>query len=138
MNLSSVHPTNLHMQNVYLPLKDMLMKSYQLSPTQIQTLVPHMGSCIASGMITVQGLKVAYMYREEVQSSEESGWVFLSGEEGDDYIEDPENLGLYEVNVIANYDADIIAHLNAPAGSHFARNEQGVFERIDFEAMDLE
>ena len=49
-----------------------------------------------------------------------------------------ENLGLYEVNVIANYDADIIAHLNAPAGSHFARNEQGVFERIDFEAMDLE
>ncbi len=26
---------------------------------------------------------------------------------------------------------DIIAHLNAPAGSHFARNEQGVFERID-------
>ena len=114
------------------------MKSYQLSPTQIQTLVPHMRSCIASDMITVQGLKVAYMYREEAQSSDESGWVFLSGEEGDDYIEDPENLGLYEVNVIANYDADIIAHLNAPAGSHFARNEQGVFERIDFEAMDLE
>ena len=114
------------------------MKSYQLSPTQIQTLVPHMGSCIASDMITVHGLKVAYMYREEAQSSDESGWVFLSGEEGDDYIEDPENLGLYEVNVIANYDADIIVHLNAPAGSHFARNEQGVFERIDFEAMDLE
>ena len=89
------------MQNVYLPLKDILMKSYQLCPTQIQTLVPHMGSCIASDMITVQGLKVAYMYREEAQSSEESGWVFLSGEEGDDYIEDPENLGLYEVNVIA-------------------------------------
>ena len=64
--------------------------------------------------------------------------MFLSGEEGDDYIEDPENLGLYEVNVIANYDADIIAYLNAPEGSHFARNEQGVFERIDFEAMDLE
>ena len=51
------------------------MKSYQLSPTQIQTLVPHMGSCIASDMITVQGLKVAYMYREEAQSSDESGWV---------------------------------------------------------------
>ena len=114
------------------------MKSYQLSPTQIQTLVPHMGSCIASDMITVQGLKVAYMYREEAQSSDESGWVFLSGEEGDDYIEDPENLGFYEVNVIANYDADIIAHLNAPAGSHFGRNEQGVFERIDVEEMDLE
>ncbi len=108
------------------------------SEHEFQTLVPHMGSCIASDMITVQGLKVAYMYREEAQSSDESGWVFLSGEEGDDYIEDPENLGLYEVNVIANYDADIIAHLNAPAGSHFARNEQGVFERIDFEAMDLE
>ena len=58
--------------------------------------------------------------------------------EVEQHIEDPENLGLYEVNVIANYDADIIAHLNAPAGSHFARNEQGVFERIDFEAMDLE
>ena len=53
------------------------MKSYQLSPTQIQTLVPHMGSCIASDMITVHGLKVAYMYREEAQSSDESGWGFL-------------------------------------------------------------
>jgi len=52
----------------------------------------------------------------------------LGMHEGDDYIEDPENLGLYEVNVIANYDADIIAHLNAPAGSHFARNEQGVWD----------
>ncbi len=67
-------------------------------------------------MITVQGLKVAYMYREEAQSSDESGWVFLSGKEGDDYIEDPENLGFYEVNVIANYDAGHHCSLKCACG----------------------
>lgn len=45
------------------------------------------------------------------------------GEEGDDYIEDFENLGFYEVNVIVNYDMDIIVYLNVFVGSYFVCNE---------------
>ena len=113
------------------------MKSYQLSPTQIQTLVPHMGSCIASDMMTVRCRIVVFIYFFVVECSDERGGVGVGGEGGDGYGGEPGKLCFYEVNVIANYDADIIAHLNAPAGSHFARNEQGVFDRIDFEVMDL-
>ena len=33
---------------------------------------------------------------------------------------------MYDVNTIANYDPSIIAHLEAPIGSAFGRNEEGM------------
>ena len=68
----------------------------------------------------------------EQDNDVDSGWRFLSGRESDDYMDDPDNVGVYDVNTIANYDRDIIPHLDAPVGSAFERDGgTGAFTEVD-------
>jgi hypothetical protein len=46
---------------------------FKLKPEEIKEVIPEMGSCIASDQITVVGLLVGYMYREEPQDENDSG-----------------------------------------------------------------
>lgn len=64
---------------------------------------------------------VGLMYREEPQNDLDSGWRFLAGDESHDYANKPPNLGLFDVNTIANYDPAIVDKLDAPFGSTFVR-----------------
>jgi hypothetical protein len=61
------------------------------------------------------------MYRQTPTNPGDSGWAFLSGHESDAYMNDPANLGLYDVNTIANYDREIVPFLDAPIGAAFER-----------------
>ena len=61
------------------------------------------------------------MYRESPDHDADSGWRFMTGLESEEYLENSDNLGIYDVNTIANYDQRIIPHLNAPTGSVFER-----------------
>ena len=110
----------------------MRQKNFKLRADQIKPLVAHRGGCIATDMIIVHGRVVGYMYREGPDHDADTGWRFLSGDESDEYMDDPENHGIYAVNTIANYDREIIPFLNAPTGSAFARNpESGEFEQVE-------
>jgi hypothetical protein len=93
------------------------------------------GACFATDHITVEGRKVAFMYRESPDNDIDSGWRFLSGFESDEYMNDPDNHGIYDVNTIANHDPDIIEFLDAPIGTAFEREEgTGAFVEVeDFE-----
>ena len=99
-------------------------KNFRLKAHEIRDVAKGHGGCIASDRITVDGLKVGYMYREEPLNSQDSGWRFLSGEESQEYLDNPAHHEIYEVNTIANYDPDIIPFLAAPAGSSFTRESQ--------------
>jgi len=61
------------------------------------------------------------MYREGRYSPLDSGWRFLAGDESDEYLNNPDHLGLFDVNTIANYDRAIIEHLQAAFGTAFLR-----------------
>lgn len=108
-------------------------KQFKLKPDQIRPLVPRLGGCFASDMITVGGSKVGYMYREGPDFDVDSGWRFLSGTESQEYLDDPGNLQIYDVNTIANYDPDIVPFLDQPVGSAFERQQStGTFAATDF------
>ena len=88
-------------------------------------------------MITVEGCRVGYMYREESQLEDHSGWTFMSGRETQEYVDDPENAMLYDVNTIANYDPEIIPFLDAPMGSAFECDARtGEFVEVPFEPSE--
>jgi hypothetical protein len=91
----------------------------------IMPLAEGRGGCIASDRITVDGCAVGYMYREEPDNDLDSGWRFLAGDESSACMDEATNHAVYDVNTIANMDRDIIAHLDAPAGSAFARMAPG-------------
>lgn len=96
-------------------------------------LIEPMGYCFASDRITCDGEKVGYMYREEPDRDGDSGWRFLAGDEDDEYMDDPNNLDIYDVNTIVHYDSDILEYLHAPINSAFGRNENGLFEEEFFD-----
>lgn len=96
-------------------------KQFKLRPEEIQKLIPPMGACFSTDHITIQGLPVGYMYREEPDNNMDSGWCFFSGTESREYLDDANNISLYDVNTIANYDPAIIPYLDSPSGTQLDR-----------------
>src|SRR6185436_8280418 len=114
-------------------------KRFKLRADLIKPLINRMGGCFATDYITVDGSPVGYMYREAPDHDVDSGWRFFSGKETEQYTNDPDNSGIYEVNTIANYDPAIIPFLSAPIGSAFGRvSGTDKFEPEEFEAEDGE
>lgn len=98
-----------------------------------EQLVESMGYCLATDRILVDGLKVGYMYRENPDDELDSGWRFFSGDEDNEYLDNPDNSGVYELNTIAHYDKDVIPFLHVDFNSSFFRNEENQFEEEPFE-----
>ena len=101
--------------------KIMAEKKFKKNADEFVDLVLPMGGCCATDNITVDGMKVGYMYREEPDYPEDSGWRFFSGTEDQNYVDDQNNTMIYDVNTIANYDTDIIPYLDFPVGTELAR-----------------
>jgi hypothetical protein len=109
-------------------------KKFKLSEAEIKPLAEGFGGCFATDAIVVDGLPVGFFYREEPDFDVDSGWRFLAGNESQDYIDNPDNLAIYDVNTIANYDPDVIPLLGEPIGSAFERDP----ETKQFIAVDLD
>ncbi len=92
-----------------------------INESNIKDLVKGMGYSICSNKITVEGMKVGFMYREEAFDDEDSGWRFLSGTEDQEYANNPDNSKIYGVNAIANHDNAIIPYLKAAIGTEWER-----------------
>ena len=109
------------------------MKKFFLSQNQIKQLVSDdLGGCFITDRVTVDGLKIGYMYREEASRPEDSGWRFFSGDESQEYIDDLTHTGVYAVNTAANYDPDIIPYLGTLAPCAFEKVEGShEYEKVD-------
>lgn len=109
-------------------------REFKLSKEDIAQLIEPMGGCIATDMITVEGMRVGYMVREPPSRPDDSGWCFTAGVETQEYMDDVANHAIYEVNTIANYDPDIIPLLATPPRHAFVRNPNtGKFVEIPYE-----
>jgi hypothetical protein len=96
-------------------------KKFKLLGDQIINLATGYGGCFATDKITVDGELVDYMYREDPSFPEDSGWRFFSGSEDQEYVDDPNNTAIYDVNTIANYDKAIIPYLDLPIGTELEK-----------------
>ena len=108
-------------------------RNYHVKAEDVKDLLPDWegaDGCIATNRITVEGCKVGYCYREKPDGDWDSGWRFTAGDESEEYMDDPNNAGIYKLNTICNDDPDIIPLLNTPAPCAFERDENGVFQQI--------
>ena len=108
-----------------------LDKKFKIAGDKIVDLIGNIGACFATDKITVDGLKVGYMYRETPDDDLDNGWRFFSGTEDQDYVDNPENTCIYNTNTIANYDPAIIPYLDLPEGTHLDRNDDNSFSIIE-------
>jgi len=77
--------------------------------------------CYATNMVMQDGHPVGYMYREEPDTPNDSGWRFFSGKESQDYVDDPSNTKIYPVAFIAQLDRAVIPYLLSSCG-HYGRD----------------
>lgn len=117
-------------------LFDRFKKKNDFIKVEIKKLIewnePNGEGCFASDKITKEGFKVGYMYREQPDEGKpDSGWRFLAGNEDDEYINNPDNLHLFAINTICNYDKDIIPYLKSQIGSTYIRTCSDKFEFDD-------
>jgi hypothetical protein len=69
------------------------------------------------------GYKVGRLYREEPDEEDETGWVFMSDKETQEYVDNSENLQYISLGKVLNLDDSFIDLLNEPIGSEFMRDE---------------
>jgi hypothetical protein len=108
-------------------------KTFKFAADELVSLLNRqMGAGLATNQIMVDGRPVGYMYRERPDENVDSGWRFLSGEESQEYADDPDNWAYYDLNTIANYDRTIIPYLNSEVGAEFERvPATSTFSRVD-------
>lgn len=100
-------------------------KEYLLNARDIRPLLATRMGCIATDRITVDGCRVGFFYREQPSEGRpDTGWRFFAGDESDEYLDNPDNSGVYCLNTIANYDRDIIPLLDSAVGSAYYRDPQ--------------
>lgn len=97
------------------------MKGYKLKKEDLIKLVELKGCCIASDKITIDGLNIGYMYRENPSNESDSGWRFFAGNEDEEYTNNPDNFSIFDLNTICNYDRTIIPYLESKIGSSFEK-----------------
>ncbi|MBR4084466.1 MAG: DUF2185 domain-containing protein [Lachnospiraceae bacterium] len=84
-----------------------------------------------SKRIMDEGWKIGYMYRDEVVQENDSGWVFMAGNEDDEYTEDYRNIQLMSIHSVMQYDGAIWKHITAPVGTRLIRVSAEEFEVDD-------
>lgn len=101
-----------------------LFNKYKIKAKDIKQYVSNYGGCLATKMITQKGKGVNYMYKEEPDNDVDSGWRFFSGFETDEYVNNPKNIEVYDVNTIVNYSPDIIPFLDIEKGYALERDSK--------------
>ena len=99
-----------------------MAKRFKIAASQFKPIAVGYGSCIASDYIAVEGRPVGFAYREEPSDCIDSGWRFMSGDEDEKFLDNPDYFQIYDVNTIANYDPLITSFLESPIGSEFVRD----------------
>lgn len=104
-------------------------KKWAIPKSSIEPILEWSGAdgCFATDKILVEHRRIGFMYRETPENNTDSGWRFMAGDETEEYMNDTNNMGIYNLNTLCNYDIDIIDYLDSPVGTAFFRDKNGEF-----------
>lgn len=96
------------------------------------------GYVMAPKVLVSNQLKVRFMYREKPDNMNDSGWRLFSGDEDQKYVDNPNNIAIYDVNTILSFNRDIEQLLNSPVGTAFEREDpdQEFVPSVGFDLLD--
>lgn len=88
--------------------------------------------CLVSQRIMRDGQKIGWLYREEPDRDEDSGWRFFCGDESDDYANEVENICVVSLGAVLGEDDSVLDLLESPPGSAFQLDgSTGKFVPVD-------
>lgn len=81
-----------------------------------------------SARVATDGRPVAWLYREETDRPNDSGWRMFAGDETQDYSDNPGNAIVVSIREVLKVSPDIEEVLDRPPGSAFERGTDGKFQ----------
>jgi hypothetical protein len=81
------------------------------------------GVCLASARVASDKARVGFMYREKPEETMDSGWRFLAGDETEEFLENEENYGVFDVEYIVGIDPLVRNYIHLPVGTELERTE---------------
>jgi len=86
---------------------------------------------VVSRLVATDRQKVRWMYREEPTEPADSGWRFFSGDEAENFADDPENFEFHPLDFVTEIDPSVAAHLERAAPVAFERESaEGEFTEV--------
>jgi hypothetical protein len=86
--------------------------------------------CYVTNRILRDGRPVGYLYREEPDRDDDSGWRIMANDESDEYMSDSDNVAYVSLGAVLSRDDSFKDLLDSPSGSAFERDpHSGNFER---------
>ena len=88
------------------------------------------GYVFATKMLVEKKLPVMFMYREKA-SNGDSGWRFFCGQEEQEYVDNPNNIAIYDIETILGIDESIRPYLQSLYGRAYEREDPNApFKRV--------
>ena len=66
-------------------------------------------------------IPISYMYREEPDNIYDSGWRVFGGNETDDYVNNPDNIGIFDIATIESIYPELSSLFTLPVGTVLER-----------------
>ncbi|HHK6003470.1 DUF2185 domain-containing protein [Neisseria sp. P0009.S001] len=95
-----------------------------------QALAAALDRCIVTNTVAEQGKPVGFLYREAPVFENDSGWRIFSGDETDEYTDNPDNFSIVSLSAITADNPDIAPLLTQAEGSAWELNEDGEFQAV--------
>ena len=95
-----------------------------------QALAAALDRCIVTNTVAEQGEPVGCLYREAPLFENDSGWRIFSGDETDEYTDNPDNFSIVSLSAITADNPDIAPLLTQAEGSAWELNEDGEFQAV--------
>ncbi len=89
-----------------------------------------LGYIVANKAIMERGEPVGYLYREEPDSDNDSGWRVFTGNETQAEADDARNFAMYNATTLVSLAPGIASLLGFPAPIAFEKTEDGTFVEV--------
>ena len=78
--------------------------------------VENAGSCIVTKSILNAETKFRWLFREEPLNNIDTGWMAFGDSDNDEYVNDPKNLTVVDLNTLINIEPTILNVYEMPIG----------------------
>lgn len=111
--------------------------SHDLDIDEPSLVEKYINRCLIPNKILYENAAINFLYREspmeksENHKYDDSGWRIFTGNESDDFLNNPENLSFVSLGAVLSKDDSFVHLLDAPIGACYQRNEQGGFDKVE-------
>jgi uncharacterized protein YegJ (DUF2314 family) len=110
---------------------------HDLDMTEPNLVDKYYNRCIVTSKVLYDNAPINWIYREEPQPSEDdrdyidTGWRIFSGDETEEYLDNPDNACLVSLGAVLSRDDSFIDLLDSEIGSKFERQSNGKFKKVE-------